>query len=386
VPGGASREPVSKEKLLQTVWSDTFVGESVLTRSISELRRVFEDEAKEPRVIQTIAKRGYRLVAPVTPVNDGPTRTSLANLDFHRDSNYTNRTKWTWRLAIPGSAVLLIALLIAANVGSLRERVWSRTSVPQIHSLAVLPLKNLSGDPSQDYFADGMTDELITCLAQISSVRVISYTSTYRYKETKKTLPEIAHELGVDAIVEGSVQRAGGRMRVNAQLVYAPEEAHLWAQSYDRDLLDSLVVQSIVASAIADQVKVKLTPAQRAPLQVPRPVNLKALDAYLRGVDHLGRVGHGLGGEEVRKAVESFQEAITQDPGFAAAYVKLAEAYSNEAFPYPLESLHYRKRPLIRRFLWLRTHLPHTWPADVFVSCEIGTGTGQKRSTGSPWT
>src|SRR5262249_52189581 len=301
---------------------DTFVGESVLTRSVSELRRVFEDEAREPRVIQTIAKRGYRLVAPVTPVNGASTRTSLTSLDFYRDSNHTNRAKWMiWRLAIPGSAVLLIALLIAANVGSLRERVWSRTSVPQIHSLAVLPLKNLSADPSQDYFADGMTDELITCLSQISSVRVISYTSTYRYKETKKTLPEIAHELGVDAIVEGSVQRAGGRVRVNAQLVYAPQETHLWAQSYDRDLLDVLALQTTVAGAIADEVKVKLIPAQQTPTQVPHPVNFKALDAYLRGIDHLAHVGHGFGGEEVGKAVESFKEAIAQDPGFVAAYV-----------------------------------------------------------------
>src|SRR5262249_33847169 len=165
------------------------------------------------------------------------------------------------------------------------------------------------------------------------------YTSTYRYKETKKTLPEIAHELGVDAIVEGSVQRAGGRVRVNAQLVYAPQETHLWAQSYDRDLLDVLALQTTVAGAIADEVKVKLIPAQQTPTQVPHPVNFKALDAYLRGIDHLAHVGHGFGGEEVGKAVESFKEAIAQDPGFVAAYVKLAESYTNNISPYPPDSL-----------------------------------------------
>jgi TolB-like protein/Tfp pilus assembly protein PilF len=248
-----------------------------------------------------------------------------------------------WRLAIPGSAVLFLGVLTALNVGNLRVRVLARTSIPQIHSLAVLPLKNLSGDPAQDYFAAGMTDELITYLSQLGGLRVISYTSTYTYKDTKKTLPEIARELNVDAVVEGSVQRAGDRVRVNAQLIYAPQETHLWAQSYDRDLLDALAVQSTVASAIADQVRIKLTPAEQARLQTPRPVNLKALDAYLKGVDHLNHVGHGFGGEEVKMAVESFQEAIAQDPGFAAAYVKLAEAYGNEAFPYPMESLPFQR-------------------------------------------
>jgi TolB-like protein/DNA-binding winged helix-turn-helix (wHTH) protein len=339
-------ETVSKEQLLQKVWPDTFVGDGVLTRSIFELRRVFEDDAKEPHVIQTIAKRGFRLLAPVTAASGHGTLPEPQLPDGVREKGGTSVRGWTWKLAIAGSAILFIASPVIFNVGSLRERVWARTSVPQIHSLAVLPLKNLSEDPTQEYFADGMTDELITYLAQISELRVISYTSTYRYKNTKKTLPEIARELGVDAIVEGSVQRTGGRVRVNAQLVYAPQERHLWAQSYDRDLLDSLAVQNAVAEAITNQIKVKLTPAQQPRLQVPRPVNLSALDAYLRGIDHLGRVGHGFGGEEVRKAVESLQEAVTHDPGFAMAYVKLAEAYTNEAFPYPLESLPLQKEAI----------------------------------------
>lgn len=332
-------EPVSKEKLLQTVWADTFVGDSVLTRSISELRRVFEDEAKEPRVIQTIAKRGYRLVAPVTPANGALAGTSLPVVNLPRESSRLSVQRWIWRLAFPGSAVLLLGVLTTLNFGNLRARVWARGNIPQIHSLAVLPLKNLSGDPAQDYFAAGMTDQLITYLSQFGELRVISYTSTYTYKDTKKTVPEIARELGVDAVVEGSVQRMGQRVRVNAQLVYAPQETHLWAQSYDRDLLDALAVQSTVAGAIAEQVKIKLTPAQQARLQAPRAVNLKALDAYLKGVAHLNRVGRGFGGKETKKAIESLQQAIAQDPGFVAAYVKLAEAYGDSELPYVKDSL-----------------------------------------------
>ena len=324
-------EPVSKEKLLQTVWPDTFVSEGVLVRSISELRRVLGDDAKEPRVIQTIAKRGYRLVVPVTPVSVPVTEPSTS-LDSEDEVGPPSRPKWISGLAVAAAALLLISFLVAANVDKMRE-VWARTSGPQIHSLAVLPLKNLSGDPSQDYFADGMTDELITCLAQISCVRVISYTSTHIYKDTTKTLPEIARELGVDGIVEGSVQRKGVRVRVNAQLVSAPQEMHLWAQSYERDMLDALAVQSTIAETIADQVKIKLIPSQQARLTPSRPVKLNALEAYMQGVHYYSRIGHGFGGEETKKAVEFLEQAISEDPGFTAAYIKLAGIYGNDGEP-----------------------------------------------------
>jgi tetratricopeptide (TPR) repeat protein len=197
-----------------------------------------------------------------------------------------------------------------------------------------------------------MTDELITYLSQISSIRVISYTSTYRYKDTQKGLPEIARELGVDGVVEGSVQRVGDRVRVNAQLVYAPQDSHLWAQSYERNLLDALAVQSTIAGTIADQIKLKLTPSQQARLRPARPVNLDALSAYLKGVDHYGRVGHGFGGEEIKKAVEFFEQAITEDPGFASPYVKLAQIYGEDPLPYLKESLP-SQRSLIEKALSL---------------------------------
>lgn len=327
-------EPVSKEKLLQTVWPDTFVGEGVLTRSISELRRVFQDEAKEPRVIQTIAKRGYRLMVQGSPVNG-----SHAEAEHHQKSviaeiqaTGTNRA---WTLGMAGTVLLLIGLVAILSLGNLRERVWAHTHTPQIHSLAVLPLKNLSGDPSQDYFSDGMTDELITSLSQIGSLRVVSYTSTSKYKDVKKTVPEIAQELGVDGVVEGSVQRVGSQVRVNAQLVYAPLETHLWAQSYDRDLRDALGMQSSVARDIAERIRAQTTAGERKKLEDSRPVNQAALDAYLKAKYYHNSVGEGSSFEESSKAVEYYRDAIRQDPSFAPAYVGIARAYIHFLSPMP---------------------------------------------------
>ena len=164
-----------------------------------------------------------------------------------RDTAVAGQSRWMRPVALAGVTVLLLGFLAAFNPGNVRARFWITSSTPQIRSLAVLPLKNLSGDPSQEYFADGMTDELITYLSQISGLRVISYTSTYRYKLTKKTVPEIARELGVDGVVEGSVQRAGERVRVNAQLIYAPQDTHVWARSFDGNFQDALTVQSSLA-------------------------------------------------------------------------------------------------------------------------------------------
>ena len=326
-------ETLSKEHLLSAVWADTFVSDDVLTRSVSELRRVLEDDPKEPRYIQTIPKRGYRMVAPVEMVNGGSTPGSVAAAHSVEAQNMVapRPSRWMWPLALAGITILLLGPLAAFNPDSVRARFWGAGSNPQIRSLAVLPLKNLSGDPSQEYFADGMTDELITYLSQISGLRVISYTSTYRYKLTKKTMPEIARELGVDGVVEGSVQRGGERVRVNAQLIYAPQETHVWAQSFDGNFQDALTVQSTLADAIAEQVKIKLTPAQKARLQAQRPVNLEALEAYLQGDYHLAKVGHRDKEGEARKAIAYFQEAIKEAPDFAAAYVKICQVYEVQA-------------------------------------------------------
>jgi TolB-like protein/DNA-binding winged helix-turn-helix (wHTH) protein len=219
-------EPVSKEVILKTVWPETFVSDDVLTRSISELRRVFEDDPREPRFIQTIPKRGYRLLPTVTAVNGSCAEVAQALRDFERPIQSKPNRRITG-LVVAGT-ILACGLLLGLADSTLRNRAFA-ASQPRIHSLAVLPLKNLSNDPEQRFFASGMTEELITDLSQISALKVISRTSSDVYEDTHKALPEIARELQVDAIIEGSVVRSGNRVRVTAQLLYAPQDKNLWA-------------------------------------------------------------------------------------------------------------------------------------------------------------
>src|SRR5215469_15996409 len=311
---------VTKEEVLQTVWSDAFVGDDVLKRSISELRRVFEDDVKDPQFIQTIAKRGYRLIASVEWADRSSVEPSKPGIDQVPVAR--NRKLWMAAYGVT-SAALILVLLGAFDVGGLRSRLRVGAT-PQIRSIAVLPLRNLSSDPNQEYFSDGLTDELITNLAQIGSLRVISHTSTMQYKSTKKPLPEIARELNVDGIVEGTVQRSGDRVRITAQLIHGPSDKHLWANSYEREMRDVLTLEREVTADIADRVQARIT-LEREPVQ-PRPVNPKALDAYLQGNYHLN-TNAGPHNEELRKAGEFFQQAINADPNFAPAYVGLAEAH-----------------------------------------------------------
>jgi TolB-like protein/DNA-binding winged helix-turn-helix (wHTH) protein/Flp pilus assembly protein TadD len=327
-------EVVPKEKLLQTVWPETFVSDDVLKRSISELRHVFGDDAHESRIIETIPKRGYRLLVNVTPGNGqvpGHLATPQAIQTELRKARPSIR-KWKIALFAIGIVVPICGLLLAFNIGRSRERVFGSGGPPLIRSLAVLPLQNLSGDPSQEYFADGMTEELINELSRLSGLKVISRTSITRYKNTDKSLPQIAHELNVDAIVEGSVLRSGDRVRITAQL-HAASDASLWADAYDRNLQDVLALQSTVARTIADQIRLEITPTERARLQAPRPINPAALEAYLQGEYHARRFGTGSGPEERYKAAQYFQQAIRSDPNFARAYVALADTYITNVAP-----------------------------------------------------
>jgi TolB-like protein/Tfp pilus assembly protein PilF len=219
--------------------------------------------------------------------------------------------------------LVLAAGLTAMNVGGWRDRLLGRTRTAQIRSIAVLPLGNLSGDPREDYFADGVTEALITELAQIGGLRVISRTSIMVYKGAKKPLPQIARELHVDAVVDGSVQRSGDKVRINAELIEASTDRHLWAKSYERDLRDILTLQSAVAKAIVDEVQIKLTPEEQARLAKSRQVNPEALEAYLAGRFFWNkRTAEGL-----EKSIAYFQHAITKDPEYALAYAGLADAY-----------------------------------------------------------
>jgi TolB-like protein len=218
-----------------------------------------------------------------------------------------------------GTVVLLLALGLVV-----RQRLASKqASSAPIRSIAVLPLENLSGDPAQQYFSDGMTDALITDLAQIASLRVISRTSTLQYGDSRKRLPEIARELGVDGVVEGTVARSGGRVRIDAQLIEAATDRHLWAKSYEREIRDVLELQGELARTIAYEIRVQLSPTEQARLINKSSVKPEAYEAYLKARFFWNKRNK----EAIEKSIEYFNEAIRLDPGYAPAYAGLADAY-----------------------------------------------------------
>ena len=227
-------------------------------------------------------------------------------------------------MAILLAACVLIVVLFAANVGGWRERLLGNRG-PAIRSIAVLPMENLSHDPEQEYFVDGMTDELTTDLSKIGALRVISRTSAMHYKGTNKTLPEIARELKVDGVVEGSVMRSGNRVRITAQLIHADTDEHIWGETYERDMGDVLRLQAEVARTIAQQVRVQLTPQQKARLNSAPRVDPAAYVAFLQGRSYF--VWGSNSAEGFRVAQRFFQQAIQKDPNLALAYVGLADSY-----------------------------------------------------------
>ena len=239
---------------------------------------------------------------------------------------------------------LLILALFAANVGGWRDRL---SGTPSIHSIAVLPLENLSRDRDQEYFAEGMTDELTAALSKISALRVISRTSAMHYKGTNKTLPEIARELNVDGVVEGSVLRSGNRVRISAELIQAHTDQHLWAETYERDVDDVLRLQSEVAQTIAQQLRIQLTPQQKARLGSAPKVDPVAYDAFLQGRAYFQWGSSSL--EGFRKAQTLFEQAIRKDPSLALAYVGLADSYvymGSQRWVPPLEAYAHAREAL----------------------------------------
>jgi len=253
----------------------------------------------------------------------------LQSMDSGKASpSLPQRTSGSARKWITYAATLLLALaagLVGFNVTGWRDRWLGHARAPQIRSLAVLPFENLSGDPNQEYFADGITEALITDLGQIQALRVISRTSVMRYRFTQKPLGQIARELHVDAIVEGSVSRSDGSARVTARLIDGPTDAQLWSKSYQRDLQNVLVLQSDVASAIVHEIDLSLTPVQQARLTSGRPVNPAAHEAYLKGNFLLQGTP-----EQTRRAKEFFEQAISLDPNYAPAYAGLADFYLSD--------------------------------------------------------
>jgi eukaryotic-like serine/threonine-protein kinase len=262
--------------------------------------------------------------------NASDIRTDLQRLKRDTDLGLTAVTSRPQRrrgltLLVPGIALaLLVGAVALTNVGGLRQRLFGRPGAGTIRSLAVLPLENLSRDPEQDYFADGMTETLITNLSRIDTLRVVSRTSVMHYKRTNKTLPEIAKELNVDGVVEGSVMRSGTRVRITTQLLEARTDRHVWADTYDRDLVDVLRLQSEVAEAVAQQVRIQLTPEQQARFRSAPAVNPKAYEAYLKGRSFSEFADTQV---SIKRAQSYFEEAIREDPNFALAYAGLAECY-----------------------------------------------------------
>jgi TolB-like protein/DNA-binding winged helix-turn-helix (wHTH) protein/Tfp pilus assembly protein PilF len=334
---------VSREAIVERLWGkDVFLDtEQGINTAVRKIRQVLHDDPERPRFLQTVVGKGYRFVGPVKVVDKAmpaatPTPpTAAAVSELGAAENPSRRTPWWKSKALLGS---FFALALAALVLKVFE-LGPWFSRPTVHSIAVLPLKNLSGNAADDYFADGMTDELITNLAKISALRVSSYTSVSKYKSTSKRLPEIAQELQVDAVVEGSVVRAGDQVRITAQLVYAPRDQHLWAEEYQRYLRDILYLQREVAHDIAQQVRVTLTPNEQIRLATVGAVDPAAYESYLRGRSYWNQRNEA----SLHKAIEQFNNAIEIDPGYAPAYSGLADCFTTlgylsyldpvEAFP-----------------------------------------------------
>jgi TolB-like protein/DNA-binding winged helix-turn-helix (wHTH) protein len=319
-------ELVTREELQAQVWpAETFVDfDHGLHNSIARIREALGDSAGTPRYIETLPRRGYRFIGPVERVAvEEPLPSEPAEPSPSGEAPVVPvRSRSRAILVAALLTVLVLAIAAVVLVPILKHRA---AATPAVRSIAVLPLDNFSGDPAQEYFADGMTDELITDLAKIGALRVISRTSVMRYKGTKKSLPEIARELNVDGIIEGSVLRSGQRVRIQAQLLYGPTDKHLWAETYDRDLGDVLSLQSEVAQAIAQQVRAQVTPQQQARFNAARPVNPEAYDAYSKGRYHLWNP-FGMA-QSLNTAKTYFEEAVRKDPGFALAHAGLADAY-----------------------------------------------------------
>jgi TolB-like protein/DNA-binding winged helix-turn-helix (wHTH) protein/Flp pilus assembly protein TadD len=329
-------EVVLREEIRAKLWpEDTFVDfEHSLNAAVNKLRESLGDDANNPRFIETVPRRGYRFIGVVLPdsqirklaVPEMPASIELPVVIAESQIPSRRRHRGVFVTAFVLGVVL--AVVFGFDLGSVRHRLVGKPSVPRIQSIAVLPLENLSNDPEQEYFVDGMTDELITNLAQISTLRVISRTSAMHYKGTKKSLSDIARELHVDAVVEGTVMRAGDRVRISAQLIEASTDHHLWAASYDRDLRNVLSMQEEVTRAIVSEVRVKLTAQEQARLANMRPINPEAYQHYLKG----RYFWYKLNPEAIQKAIEYFQQALEKDPAYAPAYAGLADSYNTLAF------------------------------------------------------
>ena len=326
-------EVVTREELQKKLWpADTFVDfDHGLNKTINKIREALGDAAESPRFVETVARRGYRFLAEVKVAEAAPVRgpesatQPLPGAEIRERPDPAGKPA-TLNPVLPSLAWKIsgfVVLLAMASLASWKLYSWKHPS-PVIRSLAVLPLESLSSDASQDYFADGMTDELISDLGQISALRVISRTSVMAYKRARKPLPQIARELDVDAVVEGTVLRSGDQVRITAQLIEASSDKHLWSHSYEGQLRDTLALQNQVAQAIADQIRINLNSQERAALKNVRVANPQAYESYLKGRYFWNkRTADGL-----KVALAYFNQAIDEDQKYAPSYSGLADTYA----------------------------------------------------------
>ena len=310
-----SGQTVSKDELMKTVWQDTFVEEGNLTSNISILRKQLGARPEGGEYIETIPKRGYRFAGSVriAQLDDAQRSPAFAN-PVGGDRKRPLR-------AVIVMAALCLALLIA-YIAQWKTELPASGDVPRIYVIAVLPLANLSGDPAQEYFSDGITEALISDLAQIGAVRVISRASVMQFKGTKIPLADIARKLRVDAVVVGSVASSGRRVRITAELIHAATERHIWASKYERDAGDILDLQNEIARTIAAEIQAKVTPREKERLSRKRAVDPEAYAAYLRGRHYFSQYT----AEALLKSVTCFEEAVARDPRYAEAYAGLSLA------------------------------------------------------------
>ncbi len=307
-------EVVSKDDLMKSVWPDTFVTEDVLTRCISALRKALDDDPREPRYIQTIHKKGYRLIAEVRPMQQQEAQAAVIAAPPIRKRRY-----------LPIATIAAIAVFVIAGVLASILHLFKAAPPPARVILAVLPFQDLGGDPAQEYLSDGLTDEMITQLARLQPGRlgVIARTSAMQYKNTKKKIDEIGRELGVGYVLEGTMRREGSRFRITAQLIEVDTQAHLWAATYDRELSSILAMQAEVARAVAAQIRLTLTGSGSGELPYASSVNPDAYLEYLMGRHRWNK----LTPEDLEAAAGHFQRAVEIDPRFARAWLGLSDSY-----------------------------------------------------------
>lgn len=386
------REPgrvVTREELRQELWpGDTFVDfERGISTAVSKLRDAVGDSAVNPRFVETVGRRGYRFIAPVSlagPAGQGEhgfTNTGQA-AGVAQAAAGRQRSDALPGTAVPrdvsfrvdyrrlGRIVYPVAALLFAGAVALMFKTWSGKNQQQagqreIMSIAVLPLENLSGDPQQEYLADGLTDAVTTVLAQIADLRVISRTTSMHYKHTQKTTPEIARELGVDAVVEGSVIRSGNQLRLNVQLIQAKNDRHLWASTYDRDLANVLILQGELAREIAGQIRLRLPPEQEQRFAQKQRVDPETYMLYLQGRFYW----HQRKEESLTKAIGYFEQAIARDPNFAPGYAGLADTYLVLPFfaPTPAETFYAKAHDAAAKALALDPGLAEAYNSEAYV-------------------